>query len=157
MTPTSTRNGDRRDHRTTVLIRQFARHYAEMVLVMFLGMAVLGIAAELLLGAFDSGWGQLQQDAPAAMLMLMAGTMTVPMVVWMRRMGHRWQPTLEMSGSMIVPTLGVIGLLASGLTEDIGTLLVIEHVAMLAGMFGVMALRPEEYSGHAGVHEPATA
>jgi hypothetical protein len=31
---------------------------------------------------------------------------------------------------------------------DIGVLLVIEHVAMLAGMLAVMLLRPAEYSHH---------
>jgi hypothetical protein len=32
--------------------------------------------------------------------------------------------------------------------SDVGTMLVVEHVAMLAGMFAVMLLRPEEYSHH---------
>ena len=156
MTTTSTTTLDRVGRETRVLNRQFARHYAEMVVVMFLGMAVLAIPAEWVLGAFDSGWAALRDDAPAAMLALMAATMTVPMVAWMRHMGHGWQPSLEMAASMIVPTVGVIGLLAAGLATDIGMLLIIEHVAMLAGMFGAMLLRPEEYSGHAR-HVPAIA
>jgi hypothetical protein len=140
---------------TKVLNRHFARHYAEMVIAMFLGMIVLGILAGWALGALDSGWAELRDDAPAAMLGLMAFTMTAPMSAWMYRMGHGLRPNLEMAASMIVPTIGVIGLLAAGLVEDIGALLVIEHVVMLAGMFVVMALRPEEYSGHG--HVPATA
>jgi hypothetical protein len=138
-----------------VLNRHFARHYAEMVVVMFAGMIVLGIPAGLILGSFGSGWEELRESAPAAMLGLMAVTMTVPMSAWMYRMGHGWRPNAEMAASMIVPTLGVIGLLAAGLIADIGTLLIVEHVAMLAGMFVVMALRPEEYSGHH--HKPAAA
>lgn len=133
---------------SSVLNRHFARHYIEMVVVMFLGMAVLGIPAEWVLGAFDSGWSELRIDAPAAMLLLMAATMTIPMVAWMRHNGHGWQPSLEMSASMIVPTLAVIGLLAAGLAEDVGMLVLVEHIAMLAAMFGVMLLRPEEYAKH---------
>ena len=139
-----------------VLNRRFARHYAEMVVVMVLGMVVLGVPAGWLLGAFGSSWDALTDDAPAAMLLLMATTMTVPMAAWMRRMGHAWQPTLEMSASMIVPTLGAIGLLAAG-AASVGTLLVVEHVVMLASMFAVMALRPEEYSGHAHHAVPVAA
>ena len=131
-----------------VLNRSFARHYAEMVVAMFAGMIVLGLPAGWALGALGSGWAELRQDAPAAMLGLMAVTMTVPMSAWMYRRGHALRPNLEMAASMIVPTLGVIGLLAAGIVTGIGTLLVIEHVVMLGGMFAVMALRPEEYSGH---------
>jgi hypothetical protein len=140
-----------------VLNRHFARHYAEMVAAMVVGMVALGIPAGWLLGAFGSGWTELRDDAPAAMLGLMAVTMTVPMSAWMYRMGHGWRANLEMAASMIVPTLGVIGLQAAGIVTDIGTLLVIEHVVMLAGMFVVMAARPEEYSGHHHHHEPAVA
>jgi hypothetical protein len=125
-----------------------------MVAAMFVGMIALGIPAGWLLGALGSGWAELRHDAPAAMLGLMAVTMTVPMSAWMYRMGHGWRPNLEMAGSMIVPTLGVVGLLAAGIVEDIGALLIIEHVVMLAGMFAVMALRPEDYSGH---HHDAAA
>jgi hypothetical protein len=133
---------------STVLNRHFARHYVEMVVVMFLGMAVLGIPAGWALGLADSSWADLQDHAPAAMLLLMAATMTVPMAAWMRRRGHGWRPTNEMSASMIVPTLAVIALDGAGLMNDVGTMLVVEHIAMLAGMFAVMLLRPDEYSHH---------
>ena len=129
--------------------RHFIRHYAQMVFVMFLGMAALGLAAGWALGAIDSSWAELRDDAPAAMLLLMAATMTVPMAVGMRRMGHSWRVTNEMNASMILPTLAAIALGAAGLVDDIDTLLLGEHVAMLLAMFGVMVARPEEYSGHA--------
>ena len=133
---------------STIVNRHFARHYVEMVVVMFLGMAVLGPPAGLALGLFDSSWSDLRTDAPAAMLLLMAATMTVPMAAWMRRRGHGWRATNEMSASMIVPTLAVIGLDIVGLMNDVGTMLLTEHVAMLVGMFAVMAVRPSEYSAH---------
>jgi hypothetical protein len=140
--------------------RHFVRHYAEMVVVMFLGMAVLGVPAGFALGAVDSSWADLRADAPAAMLGLMAFTMTAPMAGWMARMGHSVRANVEMAASMIVPTIAVIGLLGIGAVTETGTLLILEHVLMLAAMFGVMYLRPEEYSGHhhpTHRHQPAAA
>ena len=125
--------------------RQFIRHYVEMVVVMFVGMAVLSAPAGWVLKAGGSSRAEL---APAPMLLLMGVTMTVPMVAWMQRMGHDWRPTTEMAASMIVPTLAVIALVETAVVEDLTALLIIEHMAMLASMFGVMLLRSEEYSHH---------
>jgi hypothetical protein len=44
----------------------------------------------------------------------------------------------------------VIGLLWSALLEDFGTLMVVEHIAMLPSMLVAMLLRFDEYSGHHG-------
>ena len=49
---------------------------------------------------------------------------------------------------MFVPTFAVIGAAGAGLLTDIGALMVVEHVAMLAAMPGVMLLRPAEYAHH---------
>ena len=84
------------------------------------------------------------------MFLSMAVTMTVPMVAWMRYRGHGRRANTEMSASMFLPTFAVIGLLWAGVLEDIGALMVLEHVAMLASMLGVMLLRPAEYT--CGVH-----
>lgn len=135
--------------------RHFVRHYAEMVLVMFAGMAALGLPAGFALGALDSSWAELRDDAPALTLLLMAFTMTAPMVAWMRYRGHSARANLEMAASMIVPTLAAIGLLGAGVVTDVGSLLLGEHVLMLASMFAVRLLRPQEYTGHH--HEAATA
>jgi hypothetical protein len=82
------------------------------------------------------------------MLLAMAVTMTVPMVGWMRYRGHGWRANTEMSASMLVPTFATIALLQSSVVNDIGVLLVVEHVAMLLGMLGAMLLRPAEYTHH---------
>ncbi|HEU4657371.1 MAG TPA: hypothetical protein VFR97_07590 [Capillimicrobium sp.] len=124
------------------LTRRFLLHYAEMVAVMFAGMGVLAVPAELALNAVGTSWDQLSD---AGMLALMAATMTIPMVAWMRFRGHGWRPSLEMGASMVVPTLLAMAVLAAGLL-DAGTVLVGEHVVMMVAMFGVMAARPEEYS-----------
>ena len=131
---------------------QFIRHYAEMVAVMFLGMGVLGVPAGWALGALGSSWSRLNTDAPALMLLGMAATMTIPMVAWMRFRGHGWRANTEMTASMVLPTFDAM---------NIGTALVVEHVAMLLGMLAAMLLRLDEYThhhhhGHAG-HELAAA
>ena len=133
--------------------KHFLRHYAEMVLAMFLGMPT-----EWALGAFGSSWSDLHNHAPELMLLLMAVIMTGPMVGWMAYRGHGWRANTEMSASMFLPTFAVIGLLWGGLVEDIGVLLIIEHVAMLLSMLGAMLLRPAEYTRHAhGAHEAVAA
>jgi hypothetical protein len=130
--------------------RRFVRHYAEMVVAMFLGMAVLGVPAGWALGAVGSSWSELNTDAPSLMLLGMAVTMTVPMVGWMRYRGHGWRANTEMSASMVLPTFAAIGVLHGGVIDDVGTVLVIEHVAMLLGMLVAMLLRPDEYTHHHG-------
>jgi hypothetical protein len=132
--------------------RRFVRHYVEMVIAMFLGMAILGVPAGWAMGPLGTSWSALHTDAPALMLLGMAVTMTVPMVAWMRYRGHGLRANTEMSASMFVPTFAVIALLWAGLVEDIGVLLVIEHVAMLAGMLAAMLLRRAEYTGGAHGH-----
>jgi hypothetical protein len=132
----------------STLSKQFLRHYAEMVIAMFLGMAVLGFPVDWVMD-------RLGADSNEFMFLEMATTMTVPMVAWMLYRGHGWRANAEMSASMFVPTFAVIGILTTGLLTDIGILMAAEHVVMLLAMAGVMLLRPEEYSHHHG-HEPAT-
>jgi len=126
----------------------FIRHYVEMVVVMFAGMLVLGLPGEAALKALDSGTSELRDDAPAVVFLGMAAIMTIPMVAWMRYRGHRWQPTLEMAASMVIPTLIAIALLATSVLS-FGALLGLEHVAMLLGMLVAMLLRRDEYTRHA--------
>ena len=124
----------------------FARHYVEMLVAMFLGMAVLGTPALLALGAAGVSSAELRSDAPAMLLLGMGITMTVPMVAWMRYRGHGWAASNEMAASMLIPTGGVIGLLGAGVVDDVGALLMAEHVVMLPSMLAVMLLRRDEYS-----------
>ena len=122
--------------------RRFLRHYAEMVVVMLLGMIVLGMPLGAALDAIVSG----ATDRPAVMLLGMGVTMTVPMVAWMRlKHGHGWRASNEMAASMIVPTILAIAAHAIGVAS-LDTILLAEHVVMLAAMYGVMLLRPHEYT-----------
>lgn len=127
--------------------RRFVRHYVEMVVAMFLGMAVLWIPATAALDAVGLSSSELSEDAPAALLLVMAATMTGPMVGWMLYRGDGWRLSAEMAAAMFAPTLGAIGLLWTGLVDDLGVLLVFEHVAMLLAMLAAMLLRRADYSG----------
>jgi hypothetical protein len=128
--------------------KHLVRHYVEMVVAMFLGMAVLGAPAVWALGAVGIDYNQLSDDSSALMFLGMATTMTIPMVGWMMYRGHGRRANTEMSASMFLPTFAVIGLLWADLVTDLGTLMVVEHIAMLAAMAGVMIARPAEYAHH---------
>ena len=140
----------------TSSVVNFLRHYAEMLVAMFLGMFVLGGAGAVLLGLVGVEVSNWRTDAPALLLLAMAATMSAPMVAWMRHRGHGWAPAWEMTASMFVPSFAAIALLWGGLVEDSDTLLAIQHVAMFPAMLVVMLLRRDEYTRHAG-HAHATA
>ena len=129
--------------------RHFVRHYVEMVVAMFLGMGVLLPP----LGAALRTAGTSLHGSDVLMISAMALTMTVPMVGWMRFRGHAWPLCADMTAAMVLPTLSVLALLWSGLVGDLGTLLLIEHVAMLPSMLVAMLLRRDEYTG--AVHRHA--
>jgi hypothetical protein len=132
--------------------RTFIRHYVEMVVVMFVGMAIVWMPAKPILSALGTSSADLH-DAPAAYLLAMATSMSVPMVAWMRYRGHGWQPSLEMAASMYLPTLLATVLLAIGLVTDLGSLMLIQHNVMLPAMLVAMLLRREEYSRPHAAHK----
>ena len=128
-------------------MRHFLRHYLEMVVAMFVGMAVLGLP----LYAVGTGWHELAIESPAIGFLGMATSMTVPMVGWMIYRGHGRRANMEMSASMFVPTFAVITLTWADVVTDTGALMTIEHVAMFVAMAAVMLLRPAEYIHRHGV------
>lgn len=128
----------------------FLRHYVEMIIAMFLGMAVLGVGFTAALAPLGVDVGDWRTDAPELMLLGMAFTMSAPMVAWMRYRGHGWAPAWEMTAAMFFPSVAAIALLWAGAVEDTGTLLLIQHVGMFPAMLAVMFLRLDEYTGHAG-------
>jgi hypothetical protein len=123
-----------------------------MVAAMFLGMAVLGVPAVAALSVVGVSSSELENDAPALLLFGMAGTMTAPMVGWMRYRQHGWRACAEMVAAMFIPTFGVIALLWSGLVDDVDTLLVVEHLVVLPSMLVAMLLRRDEYTGAVHYH-----
>ena len=124
-------------------VKHFLRHYGEMVLAMFLGMALLGLPVDRIMSSVGA-------DSDAFMFLGMAMTMTVPMVGWMIYRGHGWRANTEMSASMFLPAFAVVGALTTGTLTDTGVLMLVEHIVMLLAMAGVMLLRPQEYIHHHG-------
>jgi hypothetical protein len=136
--------------------RRFIRHYLEMVIAMVAGMIVLGIPGEAALRAVGSGSAELRDETPAIALLAMATIMTIPMVAWMRRMGHGWRPCNEMAASMYLPTFLVIAMMAAG-AADFALAMSLEHLLMLPAMLVAMLLRREEYSCDHRHHAHAAA
>jgi len=138
-------SGEARHHSP---VRNFARHYAEMVVAMLLGMFVLGFALALALEPLGVDVSNWDVEAPALFLLSMAVTMTVPMVAWMRHRGHGWAACRDMTAAMFVPACVAVGLLWAGVASDVHGLMGIEHVAMFTLMFVAMLLRRDEYTRH---------
>jgi hypothetical protein len=141
---------------TTHSTRRFFLHYVEMVAAMFIGMFALSKPADWLFSALGAS---TSSQHPAMMLFSMGVTMTVPMIAWMRFRGHAWRPTNEMAASMVIPTFAAMALVGAGVMKG-GSAMVIEHVAMLAGMLIAMLLRRDEYSGghaHGAPHQAIAA
>lgn len=121
--------------------RSFVRHYIEMVLAMFAGMAIGGV----LVSMFCSLTGhQGLFDHPGATAPLMATNMTVGMAVWMRHRGHAWLPVGEMALAMYAPLVLLAAPYALGAFPG-GVLLAAMHVVMFVAMWAAMAHRPGEY------------
>ena len=122
--------------------RAFARHFGEMLLAMFLGMAVLGGVAELI---FKAGGGTFTSASGAVQVLIMGFNMTVPMVAWMRYRGHSTAQNAEMAGSMVVPSLIAAALAAGGVLGSEGAL-ALQHAVMIPAMLGVMLWRYDVYA-----------
>jgi hypothetical protein len=121
--------------------RGLARHYLEMVVAMFVGMAVFG-------GLFAGVVALLGLDvelSPTVTALKMAVDMALGMVVWMRYRGHAWSGTLEMAGVMLVAPVALLPLVWAGALDGDG-LMMIEHVAMFPLMYLVMVRRHHEYA-----------
>ena len=122
---------------------RYTRHLAEMVVAMLAGMAVLGVVV-VALGALPGS------DQPLIEYAWMGAFMSAPMVAWMRRRGHTWADGAEMTAAMLVPMFALLlpvelGIALPGLSEH--ALMVLAHVAMVAGMAALMAYRWDRYAG----------
>lgn len=122
--------------------RLFLRHFAEMLVAMFVGMGVLeGLAALAFMAADRS----LIDQPGVFRVLLMGASMTVPMVLWMSHRGHSGRRSAEMAASMLVPTGLAAVLLAAGLF-GVGAALAIQHAVMVPAMLAVMLWRYDEYA-----------
>lgn len=126
---------------TTVPVRapswsRVARHYAEMLIAMFVGMLVLGWlrAATGLTVAFA--------DHPGWSFLLMATDMSLGMAAWMRYRRHGWASTLEMCAAMYLPSL-LLPLVQADVMSPM-TFMIVAHVVMSVAMLAVLVRRRHE-------------
>ncbi|WP_235979982.1 hypothetical protein [Streptomyces albidus (ex Kaewkla and Franco 2022)] len=122
--------------------RRFARHFLEMVAAMVVGMLVLGAATQGILALAGVEFSASRHPELASLEM--AFDMSAGMAVWMRLRGHGWASTLEMCGAMFAPMLLLFPLLWLDVVAP-GSVVALEHVAMLPLMFLVMLRRRDEY------------
>jgi hypothetical protein len=118
------------------------RHFVEMVIAMFVGMAVLGPSVTGLFALL--GHSNLRHYAGLRGF-LMTCYMTIGMTVWMRYRKHGWAPIAEMAAAMFVPFAILLGPFEAGLIS-VGAFLGLMHVLMLPAMLIVMLRRRDEYS-----------
>ena len=121
----------------------FVRHVVEMVVAMTIGM-FLGVG--IFVAIIGVNYPQSRQQYPTAALLVMAVSMTIPMVAWMRYRGHSWRDSMEMGAAMLVPAVPFLVLLWSHVTRVAltGPYMILSTVAMLALMF----YRWDVYSAH---------
>jgi hypothetical protein len=110
----------------------FLGHFGQMVMAMMLGMGLFALLPVR------------SRDLPELYALLMAVSMTVPMVAWMHFRGHPRRASAEMAAAMVVPTLLLIPLVWLDIIS--GRMLIgLEHVLMLPTMLAAMLYRRSEY------------
>ncbi|MFN8517062.1 MAG: hypothetical protein U0232_29775 [Thermomicrobiales bacterium] len=126
----------------------FTRHLGEMVIAMMVGMGLLGIATSVL--GDPPGYAN-----PLVETGLMGVAMAIPMAAWMRFRGHPWADGLEMTAAMLLPSIALALPATLGLGGPSGhALMMLSHVAMIAGMVALMLYRWDRYT-HGGGHHHA--
>jgi len=135
VTPHGVHHGARRG------IRPFLGHFAEMFVVMMVGMPLFGMPLRALLAAL---LGPASVRTPELRALGMAMAMTVAMVAWMRFRGHSWGAAAEMGGAMLLPTAALLPLFWSDIISG-GMLVGLGHVVMLPSMLAVMICRRSQY------------
>jgi hypothetical protein len=128
-------HGDHEGHES-----HFWRHFVEMLVAMLIGMFV---GAAIFLTILGTTWDEALLRYPVQCLLVMAFSMTVPMVAWMRHRGHGWRSSAEMAAAMVVPVIPFICLALLHVVEGApcGLYCALTVPAMLA----VMLYRRSEY------------
>lgn len=115
---------------------RFALHYVEMVISMFVGMAVLGMF-------WSWAWPGLS-DLPAVNALVMAANMTLGMAAWMLIRRHRIQLIVEMSAAMFLPFVALLVPYEFGAISG-DAVMMGGHMLMFVTMLAAMLWRHREY------------
>jgi hypothetical protein len=127
----------------------FLRHALEMTVAMMLGMCVLGAAfREIHVAVFGTGFDRAWHDHTELAVFAMTFNMTLPMAVWMGHRGHSWQLCGEMAAAMFGLAAALLVVFWLGLASP-DVVRPLEMALMLPTMIAVMAVRFDDYSGHA--------
>jgi hypothetical protein len=126
---------------------RFVRHLLEMTAAMMLGMFALGA----LVAVTGGDLLELRLNHPSTALLLMASSMSVPMVGWMRYRGHGWKGGAEMSVAMFVPAVGLIACYwLGGVSAE--PMCPLACAAMIPSMVVAMLLRLDAYTRPFSAH-----
>lgn len=132
---------------------RFARHGAEMVVAMLVGMAALYPVWSLATGGLDGGHAL---RGVVAETLVMATTMSVGMAAWMRFRRHAWAPVLEMSAAMFAGFVVLYPAYWAGALTGTDVMMV-GHVLMVVLMLVAMLRRRVEYAAdHTAHHQSDT-
>ena len=129
----------------------FVRHFGEMLLAMFVGMAVFGAVFSGILLAAGTNFEEALEAAPVLIALVLMFNMSTPMVLWMRHRGHPRARTAEMAAAMLAVGLTACVLLWASVIESTA-ICGVECGLMIAAMISVMLLHSREYAQP--VHSP---
>jgi hypothetical protein len=118
----------------------FWRHLLEMIAAMMVGMLA---GAAVFLTAVGMTADQAIRRYPVLFVTVMAISMTVPMVAWMRYRGHGWRNSAEMAAAMVVPAIVFICLRWAHVIS--GPICGLYCASTIPAMIGAMLYRRDEY------------
>ena len=124
-----------------VVARKFVWHLGEMFLAMVVGMAALDVVFEGTLTLAGTSYAAVEDDAPAAVALILMFNMTVPMLLWMRIRGHEASEVSEMSVAMVVVGAMTVFLLWLAVI-DAAAICGFECGLMIPAMVAAMLLHP---------------
>lgn len=124
-------------------VRMFLWHLAQMMIAMMLGM-VVGYGT--FLAIIGTNGDQARHLYPTTSLVVMALSMTMPMVAWMRFRRHTWRDSIEMGSAMLLPAVPFLVCLWAHVFRDApnGPYMMVSTAAMI----GLMIYRWNVYSMH---------
>lgn len=134
--------------------RHFLRHLGEMLLAMFVGMALFGALFSGILVAAGTTYDEALNTAPELIALVLIFNMTVPMVLWMRHRGHSAACVAEMAGAMLAVGATAVALLWFSAIESTA-ICGVECALMVPAMIAVMLLRRSEYARPGQAREAA--
>ena len=131
----------------------FLRHLGEMVLAMMLGMLaavpILWVIFGAVLAPTIRGMTprEVANQFPVLICLVVAVSMSVPMVAWMRHRGHSSRSCAEMTVAMAAPLVPIFGLLWLQLIPG-ASACGLYCATMIPAMAVAMLFRLDRYTGH---------